>query len=433
MSEGRTARRIPAEIVDLSAEWLIARVGDAFEIQQGKALSPRAKQGVSPKPFLRTSNVLWGRLDLSSVDEMDFSPDEIARLSLQPGDLLVCEGGDVGRTAMWDGELAECYYQNHLHRLRPKSADVEPRFFMFWMQAAHTLLGLYGGQANRTTIPNLSKSRLANFPVPFPPLPEQRSIAWILSAVRLAMEETEDVIGAGQAVKDALQRRLFTVGVKRPEPVPAADTVDAIADSIPAGWTVSSLGAIASIRYGLGQPPPSSADGIPMIRATNIKRGRIVTTGLVRVGQEDLPLGRDPYLKAGDVIVVRSGAYTGDVALITEEWNGAVAGYDLVVTPSTALHPPFCAQYLLGPRAQGYFRSQRDRSAQPHINAQQLAATPVPVPPLPVQMQVAGILNAIDAKVDVEENRRAAIADLFNSLLHSLMAGRLPTTFGGIE
>src|SRR5205085_1828670 len=128
-----------------------------------------------------------------------------------------------------------------------------------------------------------------------------------------------------------------------------------------------------------------SDDGVPMIRATNVKRGRISTEGLIRIKREAIPENRNPYLKEGDIIVVRSGAYTGDVAMVTPEWSGSVAGYDLIFSPSGQVDPSFCAFNLLADSVQSYFRSQRDRSAQPHLNRQQLASTKLPVPPLPEQ------------------------------------------------
>jgi len=169
------------EIGLLPREWGLGTLGDIFYVQQGKALSPKSRQGISPRPFLRTANVLWGHLNLSTVDKMDFSEEEAARLALKPGDLLVCEGGDIGRTAMWHGELPACYYQNHIHRLRPKTDNASPEYYMYWMQAALLLLDLYLGQANRTTIPNLSGARLKSFVVPVPPVVEQKKIAAVLS------------------------------------------------------------------------------------------------------------------------------------------------------------------------------------------------------------------------------------------------------------
>ena len=65
-----------------------------------------------------------------------------------------------------------------------------------------------------------------------------------------------------------------------------------------------------------------------MVRATNVKRGRLVSDGLIRIKREAIPESRNPYLCAGEIIVVRSGAYTGDVAMVTHDWAGSVVGYD---------------------------------------------------------------------------------------------------------
>ncbi|MCX7973184.1 MAG: restriction endonuclease subunit S [Candidatus Aminicenantes bacterium] len=169
----------------------MVRLGEVFEIQQGKSLSPKSRAGSRKRPFLRTANVFWGRIDLSSIDEMHFEEPEEKRLALKPGDLLVCEGGDIGRTAIWEGQLPVCLYQNHLHRLRSSREDAFPLFYMYWMQCAWRLLGVYGGAGNKTTIPNLSRSRLSSFFIPLPPLPEQKEIARILRTVdqRISAEE----------------------------------------------------------------------------------------------------------------------------------------------------------------------------------------------------------------------------------------------------
>ena len=229
------------ELGPLPEEWDIVRLGDIFEIQQGKALSPKHRSGKSPCPFLRTSNVYWGRIDLSMLDEMDFTDEEVQRLRLLPGDLLVCEGGDIGRTAIWRGEIQRCCYQNHLHRLRKKSKKVEPEFYMYWMQAAILLFGLYLGQGNKTTIPNLSKSRLAGFNVPLPTLPEQRDIAHVLRTVQRAKEATERVIQAARELKKSLMRHLFTYGpvpVEEAEKVPLKETEIGL---VPEHWEVVRL------------------------------------------------------------------------------------------------------------------------------------------------------------------------------------------------
>ena len=213
------ADRVPmqeTEIGPLPAHWRVVRLGEVFDIQQGKALSRKKDKGIRSRPFLRTANVLWGHIDLSTLDYMDFTPKEEKKYALQQGDLLVCEGGEIGRTAIWEGQVSGIYYQNHLHRLRRKSENVEPRFYMYWFQVALTLLGLYQGAGNKTTIPNLSRTRLAAFSIPLPPLSEQREIARLLQAVDEKIRAEEGRKAALEALFKTLLHDLMTARRRLP-------------------------------------------------------------------------------------------------------------------------------------------------------------------------------------------------------------------------
>lgn len=276
-----------------------------------------------------------------------------------------------------------------------------------------------------STIKGIPRRDLLSFVLPLPTLAEQRKIAAVLGVIRRAIEATDKVIAAAQELKKSLMHHLFTYG---PVPVDEAENVplkETEVGQMPEEWDVVALREVARIRYGLGQPPASDSDGVPMIRATNIKSGRIVREGLLRVRRDRIPTSRNPFLKPGDVIVVRSGAYTGDVAMVTSEWEGSVAGYDLVVSPTGRLLPAFCAEFLLGEAAQTYFKGQRVRSAQPHLNSHELGATQIPLPPLPVQRKTAGCLRLIDTKFAAEQDRKAALESLFKTMLHLLMTGQV--------
>jgi len=168
------------EIGLVPESWKLDRVDSAFEIQQGKQVSKKNREGDNQKPFLRTKNVFWNRLDLTDLDKMNFSEVEEKRLELHPGDLLTCEGGDIGRTALWNGEVQNCYFQNHLHRLRSKNGRVEPQFGVYWFWYAFNEAKLYFGRGNITTIPNLSRSKLAELPMAFPSYSEQKEIVALL-------------------------------------------------------------------------------------------------------------------------------------------------------------------------------------------------------------------------------------------------------------
>ena len=103
-------------------EWGTAAIGESFEIQLGKMLSKETKTGKCSAPYAGNRAVQWGRVDTSQLEEMDFFPNERTKFRLAPGDLLVCEGGEVGRTAMWHGEIDECYYQKAIEAVRQPAA-----------------------------------------------------------------------------------------------------------------------------------------------------------------------------------------------------------------------------------------------------------------------------------------------------------------------
>lgn len=172
----------------INENWKWRPIGELFDFGAGKTMSESARNGKDKIPFLRTSNVLWDRIDLTNLDEMWVPPHELPERLLAPGDLMVCEGGEIGRAAIWDGRIETVTFQNHLHRLRPKVDDVVPRFYVFFLESAFTQLGIFQGAGNKTTIPNLSRNRLAALEVPHPPLDEQEEIVEILGTVRKAIE-----------------------------------------------------------------------------------------------------------------------------------------------------------------------------------------------------------------------------------------------------
>jgi type I restriction enzyme S subunit len=172
------------EIGPVPESWGIASIGSIFSIVQGLSLKRNLSIGHDGVPFLRTSNVYWGRIDLSAISRMHVDPSVIGDRMLAEGDLLVCEGGEIGRCAVWRGGLDFCTYQNHLHRLRPMRRDqIDPGFAAAWLEVGFLQRRVYEGAENKTTIPNLSRARLAELAMPIPAIDEQREIVAILDAI----------------------------------------------------------------------------------------------------------------------------------------------------------------------------------------------------------------------------------------------------------
>ena len=170
---------------------------------------------------------------------------------------------------------------------------------------------------------------------------------------------------------------------------------------VPAGWVTIPLKQIASIRYGLGEPPEQLTNGLPFIRATNVSRGRIIADGMQFVDPNDVPWDRDPVLRSGDIIVVRSGAYTGDSAIIPSESDGAIAGYDMVVRLRGVSTPNFIAWAFLSRYVlDAQIKLVSLRAAQPHLNAGELGAIVLLLPPGNEQRGIAAFLDRETARID---------------------------------
>jgi len=355
------------ELGPLPEDWRVVRLGEVFDILQGKSLSAKQNKGVRPRPFLRTSNVYWGYLDLSKLDVMDFTEEEEQRFALQRGDLLVCEGGDVGRTAMWEGQMQGVYYQNHLHRLRARDNNVHPVFVMYWLQTAFTLLNLYSGSSNKTTIPNLSQGRLAVFPIPLPPLPEQRAIAHVLRTVQRAKEATEGVIAALRELKKSLMQHLFTYG---PIPVTEREQVELQESEIgplPSHWRVVRLGEVAETTSGSTpsrEVPEFFGGTIPWVKSGELN-DTLVTRTEETITEDGLRNSNAKIFQKGTLLIAMYGATAGKVGIlaIPATTNQAICA-NLPDTSLALQEFPFYALI----RQRDTLLSQRYGGAQPNLN-----------------------------------------------------------------
>lgn len=166
----------------------IRKFDEIAESRLGKMLSQSAKTGQYSKPYLRNANVLWDEFKLDDVLEMDFLPEEQEKHRLEVGDLLICEGGEIGRTAVWEGQIEECYYQKALHRARLRDNRSSPRYlmhFMAWAASNGEIAKLHTGSA----IPHLTGVKLKTLNVLWPEPQKQLQIVAFLDSVKVEINE----------------------------------------------------------------------------------------------------------------------------------------------------------------------------------------------------------------------------------------------------
>jgi type I restriction enzyme, S subunit len=146
-------------------DWSLSTVGDEFEIQLGKMLDAEKNKGV-PKPYVGNRAVQWDKIDINELSLMAMTASDLRRFRLRQGDLLVCEGGEVGRAAIWEAPLVECYYQKALHRLRPRRG-FNPRLMIGFLQL-WSARGILSNFVTQTSIAHLPKDKLLLIPLPVP-------------------------------------------------------------------------------------------------------------------------------------------------------------------------------------------------------------------------------------------------------------------------
>jgi type I restriction enzyme S subunit len=398
-------------MIEIPPDWQLTPLGEEFEIQQGKSLSPISRRGENPRPFLRTSNVLWGRIDLSTVDQMDFTDEEFSRLSLVDGDLLVCEGGDIGRAAVYRGPSGQYAYQNHLHRLRAKTDEIIPDFVVHWLRAAFTQLGLYEGIGNKTTIPKLQ--------IPKPDPEEQKQVAGILGHLQRAIEVETAICEKLAVLKSATMAKLFREGLHG-EPLKQTEIGE-----IPESWEVVRLGDLALIERGKFAHRPRNdprfyGGKIPFIQTGDVARAR-GRLGAYTQTLNDLGLNVSRVFPRG-TIVITIAANIGDTAIL--DIDAAFPDSIIGITPTAAVD----AQYL-----EFFLRTQKEKmnqlapkGTQKNINIEFLRPWPIALPStLDEQLRIADVLRTIEQRELRSRTSVSKLNELFSCLLHQLMTGAI--------
>lgn len=193
-------------------DWEVAKVGWKYDIQLGKMLDESDISGEHLYPYLRNKDVQWWDVNTDDLPQMDFSPDERSKYQLKEGDVLVCEGGEAGRSAVWRGDDDEIYYQKALHRVRPIGEDQDSEFFCYFMEFA-VKAGLFSSRANQSTIEHVTVEKLSDQKMPIPPREQQEKIAKKLSESVENIEKSIDSVKKLQEVLEEKRKALITAAV----------------------------------------------------------------------------------------------------------------------------------------------------------------------------------------------------------------------------
>ena len=193
--------------------WAWASLEAISEVKGGVTKGQRytSEQMLREVPYLRVANVQRGFLDLDRITTIETSEENIEQLRLNPGDILFTEGGDrdkLGRGWVWNGEIEECIHQNHVFRARPLSNSVIPEFVSWWGNSfGQEFFSRFGKQT--TNLASINLTVLSQFPIPLPPLAEQRRIVAEVERLFSVAQQTEATVDASLSRAERLRQSIL--------------------------------------------------------------------------------------------------------------------------------------------------------------------------------------------------------------------------------
>ena len=417
-------------MTDLPAGWDTVQLDDVADVQLGRQRSPKNVDGPFQRHYLRAANVTWSGLDVSELKQMNFTEEEMSTYRLQPGDILVNEASgsasEVGKPALFSGEVDDCAFQNHLIRLRCHS--IETNFLLhFLMKTA--VNGEYVRRSQGVGINHLGKKTLAAWPVPKPPAAEQDEIVRILDTQLVRLDT---VMGAVQAVRDkaeqfrrSLLHAAFTGQLTQPDPDRAG---------LPHYWHQKPVGDLVSIQNGYAFKSAWFVDGgVALARGMNIGHGRINWEDLRSVSEEQALDFERFQLCEGDLLLAL------DRPIISTGLKWAVVTKDdlpclllqrvaRLRANSAELTQEFLQRWLQSPQFISALSPGRSIGV-PHISTKEISAIQIPVPEADEQQEIVRALDTqlarLDRALEVVDRVEVQCGRLRRSLLQAAFTGEL--------
>ena len=403
------------EVGTLPEEWSVVGLGDVTE--KTKQKDPR-----------KTPELRFKYVDVSSI----------SRDALKIAECKLCRGNDAPSRAKklvkkndvifatvrptlkrltlideeFDGEICSTAFCV----LRAMENILSPAYLFYAIQTNAFMDELEKIQRG-ASYPAVTDSDIKNQKIPLPPLPEQHRIAAVLSAVQDAKEKTGAVIAAAKSLKKSLMRHLFTYG---PVPAGAAESVPLTETEIglvPEGWDVVRLGDVAETRKETVDPRNSKSKYVGL---EHINPGEC---SLKRFGYSDDVRSAKSKFYLGDILYGKLRPYLDKCVLV--DFEGICSTDIIVVKTNNNASNTFLSYFLHTDEFREYAAKTMTGVNHPRTSWRALSQFLIPLPPLPTQQKIASILSTVDQKIEAEENKKKALDELFRSLLHNLMTGKI--------
>lgn len=390
----------------------MVRLGDVADVRLGRQRSPANHRGSNMRPYLRAANVGWEGLKLDDIKEMNFSEAELASYRLEAGDLLLSEASgsisEVGKPAIWEGQIEHCAFQNTLIRVRSRAH--EPRYLLHyfrWLAAS----GRTASMSRGVGIFHLGQAAVADAIVPLPPIDEQRRIAAILDLASAHQLRCEAMLAA----HDELARVYFDVQTA----------------AVHGGARVQ-LGDVAEVGGGLqlSGARAKHPEVVDYLRVANVYRGALDLREIKQLRATPAELVRT-QLRPGDLLVVEGHGNVAEVGRCSL-WPGSAEpmvhqNHLIRVRPDTGILVPEFAEFLInGPIGRGHFRrTANTTSGLNTISTATVRSMRLTLPTLDEQLAIVDRLRRIAGSKGWATERASGARALALSLQQRAFSGEL--------
>ncbi len=418
-------------------EWCV--IGDLFAHNNGKQLNKGNAHG-KMMDYITTSNLYWEGFSLDKIKQMPFEENEIERCQAIKGDLLVCEGGDIGRAAIWNYENP-IMLQNHLHKLRAYIPLCTEYFYYIFYY--YNKLGMIGGKG--IGIQGFSSTALHNTKVPLPPLPEQRRIVAKIEELLPLVEQ----YGKAQAeleelnfslpdklkksvLQEAIQGRLVPqdandepasellkrirkekeqlvkegkLNLSKPEK--KAKQINKGLFGIPSNWTWCSLNDILRVYGRIGfrgytkdDLRRSKEEGAITISPSNMVNGKMDYSECTYISNEKYEESPEIKIQIGDILIVKTGSSFGKTVIVNELPWKATINPQIAVIKDVCVNKEYVTYFLQSPYTQDKFKEFVLGTSIPTFSQANLINIPIPLPPLSEQRRIVAKIEELFAQID---------------------------------
>jgi type I restriction enzyme S subunit len=376
-------------------EWRTKTVGEIADTQLGKMLNKGKQTGEHTIPYLRSVNVQWGRVDTSDLNQMDIFPNELEKFTVKKGDLLICEGGESGRVAIWDRD-EPIGFQNALHRVRAK-AEVSNKYLYYyfeWLVKNQLIEHLFNG----VTIKHFPQENLRSVEVSYPPIDEQHKIVELL----------EDHLSRLDAALADLKQAKIKAAQFRSSILQSAFNRGLATEHNKSAWTTAQLSELVDIGWGDLQ----------------VTKKSYVQTGYLAYSAT----GADGFLPYFDydsegIIVSAIGANCGKIFRANGKWS--CIKNTMRILPKS---PSVLLDYLFHYLSDSSIFPKRG-SGQPFIGQQDAREIEISFPSIAEQKKIIEFveysISRLDSSMKLAEEMEIQSTGLRRSLLQAAFTGQL--------